>query len=285
MSTVYITTLNNSFIQGALITINTLLKCCKSTSEVKILYWEEITDYNKQLLSKICSNIKYQKIKTEDYPPAQFDINHRKWEYNCHYRYDIFDAEADRVVYFDCDIIFNTVLEELLSFNVDIGAVYRPPGTIVQIGDRSGFDAGILTIGKKYLNRKTKLELIQLSQQPSPIDRYIKSSNWVGNEPVLNTFFNNASPLPTKFNLCTDVIDSNNIDEPNNIQFIGHKKPWSGTEVSEQFDEYIINKIVKNNGKFYSEIILKKLLKIYNRERVAVESLVGVKLNDLKNNR
>jgi len=285
MSTVYITTLNNFFIHGALITINTILKCCKSTPEIKILYWEEITDYNKQLLSKICSNIKYQKIKTEDYPLAQFDINHRKWEYNCHYRYDIFDVEADRVVYFDCDIIFNTVLEELLSFNVDIGAVYRPPGTIVQIGDRAGFDAGILTVGKKYLNKRTKLELIQLSQQLPPIDRYIKSSNWVGNEPVLNTFFNTATPLPEKFNLCTDVIDSNNIGGTNNIQFIGHKKPWSGTGVSEQFDEYIINKIVKNNGKFYSEIILKKLLKIYNREKAAVESLIGVKLNDLKNNR
>ncbi|NDA62322.1 MAG: hypothetical protein EBX50_09785, partial [Chitinophagia bacterium] len=149
MTSYFVTTLNNLFVKGALITINSLIRCCKTPPNIIILYWEEISEENKALIDKIYANIIYRKVNIQDYPAAKFDSNYRVWKYNCHFRYDIFDLglDFDRVVYFDCDIIFNTVIEELLSFDVDFGAVSRPAGTIVQLNNRVGFDAGLISIG------------------------------------------------------------------------------------------------------------------------------------------
>jgi len=277
MKPYFVTTLNNLFVKGALITINSLIRCCKTTPTIIILYWEEILEENKELIAKICPNIIYRKISAQDYPETKFDSEYRVWKYNCHFRYDIFDLnlDSDRVIYFDCDIIFNTVVEELLSFDVDFGAVSRPAGTIVQLNNRVGFDAGLITIGKKFLNKKIKFDLINLSMEQAPLDKFISSRIWVGNEPVLNTYFNEFYSLPEKFNICLDRITNNLIPEPKNIQFIGHKKRWDGNNVESQFDKYIIDKIIENNGKYYSEIVLKKILKIYNREKEDVQDKLG----------
>lgn len=268
MNTAYVTLLDDNYITGALLTINSLCKHIEKNSKILILYWNNIDKKNKDLILKLNSNIKFKKIKTLDYPTAKFDPNYRNWGYNCHYRYDIFDlTEYDSLIYFDCDIIFNTPIDIAQITSNFFGAVSRKPGTIVQINERIGFDAGLLLIGKKFLNHETKLKLLDLCTQPAPKDRFVKSQTWVGNEPVLNTYFCNFNMLSEQYNLCTDSITTKNIDQPANIQFIGHKKPWNGEKLEDQFDRYIFDSIARCNGQYSVSILLRKIIKIYNNEK------------------
>jgi lipopolysaccharide biosynthesis glycosyltransferase len=198
--------------------------------DIIIFEWGELSDKSKEAIKSLYKNVSYRMVDVEFYKKHQFDDTFRKWTYNPNYRFDIFNLnEYDRVVFFDSDMIFEIDVEELLKYEVDFGSCSVPAGRISQINNRVGFDAGLMTISKKYLNEKTKLDLIEIANSKPPIESHLKTNNWFGNEPILNTYFlDNIVWLPNKFNLIVSEITLNAFDFKNNYQFTGHNKPWYG---------------------------------------------------------
>jgi lipopolysaccharide biosynthesis glycosyltransferase len=153
----------------------------------------------------------------------------------------------------------------LILSDINFGAVARPAARMLQFEGREGFAAGFMVIGKPFLSSITRNHLIDLLKQGPPTDERVLSRKWVGNEPILNTFFKEKITwLPKQYNLCTDEVDHNTFKGMiPNLQYIGHKKPWHGVKVTDQFDPYIIQALTILNGKSYVDILLKKLSKYF----------------------
>ena len=79
-------------------------------------------------------------------------------------------------------------ISELLNTDVDFGAVAVLP-ILGSVMDHPGsydksiitFDGGLMVISNRYLNEKTKRDLIEIAFQ----------KKWSSDEPILNVFFTN----------------------------------------------------------------------------------------------
>jgi len=259
---------DNNTLLGAQITLTSLLKHSKRFNlPVVVLYWEE--SLRKKDLLLTYPNIQFRKIDQTQYPQIIFDNTFRKWKYNCLYRFEIFKLSSfDKILYIDSDIIFQTDVMDIFKESVDFGAVIRPQNIVPQIDNAVAFSAGVMLIDKKILNFNIFFNLIQLATSSPESEARVKSGKWIGNEPILNKFFGNIfTPLPNFFNLCTDVVTLDNLKTPANIHFIGHNKPWTGQTTKTQFDKYILDKIVENNGKYSLPLIISSLKNIYHKAK------------------
>lgn len=268
MRTAFVTTLNDNFVKGFQAAVNSLLKTTKSFNyDIIVIEWGDLSQQNKDLIKTFYPKILFHTIDKQTYIHSTFDRQHREWTYNCNYRFDVFTlTQYKQVIFFDSDIVFGLDFQPLLSGGIDFGAVPRKPGQILQLQQPVGFDAGLMIIGSKYLNPQIKLDLIKISQEQAPLDNRVDSRLWVGNEPILNKYFaNKVTWLPVTYNLCTDDITSDLLRESNNIQYIGKKKPWHGNTLDNQFDPYIIEAVGNKNGKYFTKILLKKLITIYHQ--------------------
>lgn len=276
------TTLDDNYFKGFLITFGSILKTAKNLNYDLIIFdWGNLSDDNKKIISSLYDKVFYKKIDSESYKNHIFDNTFRKWTYNCNYRFDIFElSDYDRVVFFDCDFIFEIDIEEIISYEVDFGACLMSSYTeYAQVSGSKIFNGGMMSIGKKFLNKETKQELIKIANSPPPEKDGFK--NWVGNQPILNTYFlDKMDFLPEKFNFLTEAIDKDTFLEPKNYHFIGKKKPWHGDDFNSQFDKYILNEIkTRNYNLILYKMVLKKLIEKY---QVVKEFLLGKNI-DIKN--
>lgn len=266
----FVTTLDDRYMSGFLLTLNSILKNSKNFNhDVVIFEWGTLSEKNKNTILSLYDKIIFKKVETELYDDYDFDETHRKWTYNCNYRFDIFTLdEYDRIVFFDCDMIFEIDMEELLSYDVDFGASgKREIGRIPQIGDRGGFDAGVMTIGKKYLGKHIRKILIDISKTEAPEEPTLKSRKWTSDEPIINNYFlDKVVMLPNKFNFIISEMKNSDFDNKNNYHFTGHNKPWYGKELNQQFSSYSLEQLGRNNKPFMVKIITKKLINIVQKE-------------------
>jgi lipopolysaccharide biosynthesis glycosyltransferase len=271
MKIAFTTILDDKFLAGFLITLNSILITSPNFNyDIIILEWGDLSDESKNIIKKLYKNVIFKIVDVDLYKNHKYDETFRKWTYNCNYRFDIFTfTEYDRVVFFDSDMIFEIDMEELLSYDVDFGASgKREIGEIQQIGDMNGFDAGVMTIGKKYLNKKTRDELLKIANSPAPDDVNVKTNNWVSDEPILNTYFlDKITRLPEGFNFLVSKTTDDKFKNLNNYHFTGHNKPWYGTTLNEQFDNSVFFHIQKNTGNLMMKIILKKILSKYYKQK------------------
>lgn len=264
----FVTTLDDKYITGFLITLNSLLNSSPNFNyDIVILEWGELTQKSKDLISLVYKNVIYKSIDVESYAEHTYDNTWREWTYNCNYRFDIFLlSQYDKLVFFDSDILFEVNVEELLSYDVDFGASQTlEKNSILQIGPRSGFDAGLMLIGKKYLVPETKEKLLEIAKSDPPFEKDLKTQKWISDEPILNTYFlDKITWLPSKFNYIVSTIDSETLKTPNNYQFTGHNKPWYSDKLKYQFGDHVfwyMNNTIGDNIKVI--LALKKLLKKY----------------------
>lgn len=263
MKTALVTTLSDSFLQGFLVSLSSLLETTPEiNSDIIVLEWGDLSSDSKTIIKRLCKSVIFKQINTDNYPKIDFDSNYRKWEYNCLYRFEIFTLkEYDQLVYFDSDMLFYASLLPLLTTPISFGAVRRPVGHTLQINSDVSFGAGFMVIGEKFLCNSVFLNLLKLSLTKAPLCKQVTSQKWLGNEPILNNYFlNHIEWLDRKYNLCSDQITSTSEIESSNIQFLGHNKPWH----INKFDPYIVNSLTKLNGKSYAKIILNKLERVYN---------------------
>lgn len=269
MRVAFTTVLDNKYLVGFLITLNSMLRVSKDFDyDIIILEWGELSNISKEVILKLYNKVYFKKVNCELYQNQEYDDTWRKWTYNCNYRFDIFTLDQyDRVVFFDSDIIFEIDVNELLKYDVDFGACGAGLGRVTQIGDIEGFDGGIMSIGKKYLNKQTRDELIKIANSPAPNDKSIKTNKWVSDEPILNTYFlDKITWLPEEFNFLVSKADNVNIKRSNNYQFTGYNKPWYSNKLEEQFNEFAFDCIKKNDKTFMTKIVLRKIVNKYNFE-------------------
>jgi lipopolysaccharide biosynthesis glycosyltransferase len=269
MKICFTTTLDDKYLSGFLITFNSILMSSPNFNYDLIIFeWGELSDESKDIIKKLYSKVSFKMVDIDFYKTHQFDNTFREWTYNPNYRFDIFNlTEYDRIVFFDSDMIFEIDVEELLKYDVDFGACSVPAGRISQINNRMGFDAGLMTISKKYLNNDVKMDLIKIANSTPPYQENLKTRNWFGNEPILNTYFLDVITwLPNKFDLIVSEIKLDDLKIKNNYQFTGHNKPWYGNTFKDQFSKFAIDNITENNGKFLLNLILNRLIKIFKNQ-------------------
>jgi lipopolysaccharide biosynthesis glycosyltransferase len=282
MKIAFTTTLDDNYLLGFLITLNSILRVSKNFNyDLVIFEWGSLSDESKSTIKQLYNKVIFKKINSKLYENHEFDDTFRKWTYNCNYRFDIFTmTEYDRVVFFDCDMIFQIDVDEILKYDVDFGASFLGDGRISQIDNRDGFDAGLMTIGKKYLNDKTRDELIKIANSPAPYCENLKTQKWFGNEPILNNYFLDKMVfLPENFNKIVSQVKKSELKEKNNYQFTGNIKPWDcidSNDPQKKLSQFTIRHIKDRNGGYFFLIIYNRLMAIVNDE---IQDLIKKNIN------
>ena len=260
--------LDDSCVSGCLITLHTLLKYSNNfNTELIVFEWGQLSEPNKDLIKQIYPNTSFRKVDESYYINNQeHDHLQRKWNYNCNYRFDIFGLEEyDKIVYTDVDILFKLDIQELLNYDVDFGACQMPNYTKYnQTLVSKVFNAGLLVVGKKFLNQETKKQLIEYSNTTPPKDEHTLSNKWFGNQPILNNYFHSSvSWLPIKYNTLTEDLVLGSTNLPINLHYVGTNKPWLTTNLEDSFCENVISSIYdKTEHTVLRKMILKKARQI-----------------------
>ena len=95
MKRALVATLDDSYIPGFLLTINSILAVSKNLNiELIVFEWNSLSEFNKKLIVSLYPNTKFRTIDFESYKNnATHDKTFRVWNYNCNYRFDIFELE------------------------------------------------------------------------------------------------------------------------------------------------------------------------------------------------
>jgi lipopolysaccharide biosynthesis glycosyltransferase len=273
MKPAFVTTLDDSYFEGFLYTFGSILKNTPNFNyDLVILEWDELSLTNKDIIKKIYSNVYFKKVDIESYKNHKFSKKHRTWNYNCNYRFDIFTLNYDFVVYFDCDILFELPATELLMYDVDFGACQMPKyKKYEQVKGSKVFNAGLMLIGKKYLNENTKRELIKIANEPPS-----KNTNWSGNQPILNKYFlDKIVWLPNKYNLISEDISIKSFSEKQNYHFVGKAKPWN-SDPSKRYEKYILSCVSINNNQnvVFNRMVFKNIEEKYEQVREFIAKIL-----------
>lgn len=275
MKKALVTLLDDNYLPGGLITINSLVNSSPNLDcEIIIFEWGTLSESSKKLLKKVYNNITFKSVNKDLYNNCKYNEQWRVWTYNCNYRFDIFTlTEYDKIIFFDCDILFNINIEEVFQKTCRFAACPASKHQVKQINREVGFEGGLLLIDKVFLNEKTRNDLIDISLSTPPEDPYIKNRKWESDEPILNTYFLNKilnrskfDWLEEKYNFLLDRLTPDSFKSAKNYQFIGHNKPWYGNTLEEQFDYYILHKVRQKNSKFMVNVIFSKILHLYKVE-------------------
>jgi lipopolysaccharide biosynthesis glycosyltransferase len=269
MKVAFTTTLDDRYLSGFLITFNSILRNSKNFNHDLVIFeWGNLSDDSKTIIKQFYDKVTFKSVETDLYENHQYDETFRKWTYNCNYRFDIFTLEEyDRVVFFDCDMVFEIDTDELLAYDVDFGASGVEIGRITQIGNRAGFDAGVMTISKKYLGKHIREELLKIAATEAPKEIFLNSTKWTSDEPIINTFFlDKVTFLPEKFNLVISEVKNSDFNQKNNYQYTGHNKPWYSDKKERQYSPYALEKIAQTNQPYMQTVILTKLNNIVKKE-------------------
>lgn len=276
----FTTTLCDTYIEGFFISFYSLKKTTINFNYDLIIFeWGSLSDENKIKIKKLYDNVFFKKIKTKDYKNCTYDNEIRKWDtFNPNYRFDIFTlSEYEKIIYFDCDIIFEVDMSNLLKDeNIKFGACKLQDYEVYNqtIGNNI-FNAGLLVIGNIYLNNNIRNDLINLSLSNPPKNTLNCDKKWVGNQPILNNYFlNRVNWLDKKYNLTIDNINNNSLEHENNYHIIGKNKPWMSNDIYKQFDKYVFDKLSKqkNSNMITCLIILKKIIKKYENIKKEIDA-------------
>jgi lipopolysaccharide biosynthesis glycosyltransferase len=265
MKSAVVTVLNDNYILGALTTFYSIIKNSPGfNSDIIVLDWGDLSDLNKQKLRTIYKNTFFKPIETSLYERCEYDSTNRKWLYNCNYRFEIFCLEEYyKVIFIDTDFLVLESLQPLIELDCQFGVVKSISEYIPQYTGKDCFDAGLMVVGREYLNQKVRDELIELSLSPAP---QIKNGTtlWASDEPILNTYFENKKTmLPLKYNFLTSLLDTDTCIYNNNFQFNGPKKPWTSAKLEDCFNDHTRQRIISGHGTGPGLLSLLRLHKLY----------------------
>lgn len=231
-------TLNDAYFPGFVVFFYSLIKHNPDFNYPYYIFnWGELSDINIQTLKKIYPKFIFRDIQNTDYDGVEYSTVWRTWSINCINRFEIFTlTEYDKIVFFDADMLVLDDISYLFDIDVDFGAVETTPGAEIDHPSKfnrklKSFDGGLMVISRKYLNTKTKHDLIAIAHQ----------KKWSSDEPILNTYFDNTKTtfLPREYNLLSQEFNEHNIKDAKIIQFIGQKKPWLPGKLHDRYDENV----------------------------------------------
>jgi lipopolysaccharide biosynthesis glycosyltransferase len=270
------TTLDDRYMRGFLLTFNSILSCTENFNyDLIVLDWGKLSDLNKKIINKLYDKVIFKKVDTKSYENHKFDDVFRQWNYNCNYRFDIFTLEYDKIIYFDCDMLFEISVNEIFKYDFDFGACQMPNYTSYdQVDGNKIFNAGLMLVGSKFLNENTKKKLIDIANTKPKMYK-----DWTGNQPILNKYFlDKMDWLPNHYNFLSEDLTVNFLSQKINYHFIGKNKPWN---LDRKYDQYIISQISKNNNIILSRMIYKSIDEKFDNQILSLKEK-GIDLDKLK---
>lgn len=275
MSIALTTTITNDYIPALLVLINSIYKNTTKTFDFVVFEEEPITEKNKSLFAKF-KNIFFKPYNESAMPKSKHD-GRRSWKINPNNRFSIFKlSQYEKIIFLDSDMLCLSNIDDLLDLNVSFGAVYHPypdglqSTNLTEYSDlyknfnfKNSFNAGLMIIGKKYLNNETIENLLNISKQ----------SEWLGNQGPLNVYFNDkVTILPDNFFLSTPLLKTKKLENIKFLHFGGDKKPWfsNNMNINDNYSDFVLKNVAINMGPLGHMVLLKllykykKLLREYN---------------------
>lgn len=238
--------LTKKYLPGAKAFLKSLLFHNKTFNLPFVIYCPEEDNFLELL--EIYKNIIFKKIDSSLYNNFTCKNLYRTWSYNAYTRMEIFKTNADQIFYFDFDIIINGNISEFFNINTDLAAALIPKYLYSHLSNKERyFNAGVMIIGKKYLNEKTFNDLYSMCGL----------KEWPGNELLLNEYFgDNFTELDKKYNtLIVEKIED--IEKIKIIQYTSHNKPWDKGKILDKVDRQVL--II--NGPTKTALLLEKFNK------------------------
>lgn len=228
--TVFASTLNDKYFNGACVTLNTLKRNITNILPYHIFLFSDVEKSKIDILNQIYPNLIFHTINDRCYDNYEINNCYRKWDYNVYNRFEIFTLkDCSKIIFLDFDILVRKNIDELVNQRCSFGAVKRFSDNFDDYVCDENFDAGVMVIGEQFISPKTKTDLLELT----------KKRDWTSDEPVLNVFFNKDwVQLPLTYNTLTPVY--NEAIDPHIIQFVGTKKPWHNGEMTDRYDNFIM---------------------------------------------
>lgn len=204
----------------------------------------------KRVLCRIYPEIIFHNITNNCYDSYNISNEFRDWNYNVYNRFEVFTLDVTRIIFLDFDLLLTNNIDELINQKCEFGAVERFKDSFTDYVNAENFDAGVMTIDKKFISLNTRDCLLELS----------KLRSWSSDEPVLNVFFNKHwTKLPGEYNVLTPLYSDTN--KSSIIQFVGVKKPWYDGTLENRYDSFIllrndINKLMHLDRLYKKELSL-----------------------------
>lgn len=227
----FASTLNSKYFIGACVTLNTLKRYAGDTIQYNVFVFDGLSTEQMDILKRIYANIVFRHIDQNAYVEYKLDNPFRSWDYNVYNRFEIFTLKANKIIFLDFDLLFLDNINYLLNTQIDFGAsAPRFKDEFTDYIHENSFDAGVMIIGEKFITTDVKYELLKLT----------KMRNWSSDEPVLNYFFNkHLTVMPRRYNVLTPEFRLNRNDAAV-LQYVGINKPWLGSLIHQNFDEFVI---------------------------------------------
>jgi lipopolysaccharide biosynthesis glycosyltransferase len=215
------TTLCDDYADGAAVMIKSFFENNTwYTGDIIVLCWGKLSPEQKLRIGSLSPKIEFREIDETQYSKARTD-GHRLWNYIPASRFAMFKfAEYDRLVYLDADVVVMGDIRELFETATSFGACRLMPGEGMELRDKGGFNAGVLTIGSEFISEGVHDSLMRIAT----------AKPWSGNQVVLNLRFGeNVEYLPHNFNVTTDQLTDITFGTAKILHFVGEEKPWHST--------------------------------------------------------
>jgi len=235
-------TLNDLYFEGFLTFFESFISNNPSFNYPYYIFtWGDLSQKNIDYINTLYNNFIIKNIDNKKYEHVRYNTRFRNWNINCVNRFEILTlSNYDRIVFFDVDMIVLNNLDNLFKYEEDFCACEEPRDVLIDhpaVFDVSlkTFNGGLMLFSKRYLNEETRKALIDIAMQ----------KNWSSDEPILNTFFTNdkVTFLPQDFLITMHGITADNFSTAKIIHFVGEKKPWSGSNLSQRYDRDSIEHI------------------------------------------
>ena len=260
MKRALVTQTTDSFAFGTKLLLKSFLHFNKFDDDIIVMY--KSGQLSKENRDRIKSEFDVIFHRCTD-PDIRFN-GKRKWAINAASRFDIFKLPYDRILYYDSDIVITDDVSQFIDNTGDfVACAYTQKMIRDQFRTNDNmtdcnahlFNAGVLSIGKKYLTDSTYNDLIKIA----------KTQNWPGNQGILNKYFSyDCTLMSNAYNLIISEVTETNLQKCRALHFVGHNKIWNKGSYVSKFDRGIIHTIgLKNCTK-----ILRKYRKYCNLLKV-----------------
>ena len=236
---------NDAFAVGAIITLYSFLKNNPWYDEDIIIGcgadegWG-LSDENKEMLQNLYHKIRIVDLKFNEFydiydsliPIAQSGVGFEMTVYKFH-AFRLTDYQ--RVIVFDADMLVLGNIKELFEMDIEFGGLYEVKyedfsNDIFKKRTNEYFNAGIMVIGKKYLNEETIIKCDNLLKSPEIFEKS-KIPHYGGLYPeqdILNVLTENENVIliPRTYSADRFFCDENNTKDVKVVHYLKYLKPW-----------------------------------------------------------
>lgn len=260
-------TSNAAYIKGTKVAIFSFLENNKwFNGDIIVYISDDVNDYDINDLKKI-----YNKIIIKHAPI--YNVTEYCKNYISDYltfalsKFELFGEDSyDKIIFLDSDMVVIKNIQDIVKidkdFIVSLDTETPDLSFLYKKRNKEYINSGFFIVGKKYLNQKTKNELLNYSYKHdmTQYSDFNPNCGYYADQDILSCYFGqNAYICSNRFNYRFFCVNTSNINDIKIIHFMGDNKPWVHVHdrLNDSYWWYYYNKI---------EYMLKYKLTIGNKE-------------------